>query len=110
MRVLNKKNISQLPNNIQGVYELSSTKLETYPFLTNKVIYIGSSKNIKKRLSTYTSQYAHSKELRNFIKDGNELYFRFAKNLEYRDFEKKIINHFIYLHGELPKLNRQRVF
>ncbi|WP_257110083.1 GIY-YIG nuclease family protein [Aliarcobacter trophiarum] len=109
-RELNKKNISYLPNNIKGVYELSSSKIEIYPFLTNKVIYIGSSKDIKKRLRTYITKYAHISEIKNLINNGDRLYFRFVKILEYRDFERKIINHFIYLHGELPKLNTQRVF
>ncbi|WP_148570986.1 GIY-YIG nuclease family protein [Aliarcobacter cryaerophilus] len=110
-KVLNKQNISLLPNNLKGVYELSSNKIETYPYLTNRVIYIGSSKNIKKKLNTYLSAYAHTEEIKNFIqKSGKDIYFRYTKSLEYRDFESKIINHFIYLHWELPKLNTQRVF
>lgn len=108
-KVLNKKNISLLPNNLEGVYELSSNKIETYPFLTTKIVYIGSSKNIKKRLKTYTEKYAHTKEIQNFIKNGDNIYFRVAKSLEYRLFERKIIDNFIYLHGSLPKLNTQRV-
>ncbi|MFV7790798.1 hypothetical protein ACNO6Z_08040 [Aliarcobacter lanthieri] len=108
-KLLNKKNISLLPNNIKGVYELSSNKIEFYPFLQNKVLYIGSSKNIKKRLRAYTTQYAHTKEIQDFIKNGNDLYFRFIRILEYRESERKFINNFIYTHGKLPRLNTQRV-
>ncbi|QKF59103.1 GIY-YIG nuclease family protein [Aliarcobacter lanthieri] len=108
-RVLNKENIAQLPNDLQGVYELSSSKLEMYPFLTNKVIYIGSSKNIKRRLRAYTEKYAHTKEIKEFIKSCDNVYFRVVKSKDYRVFEKRFIEYFIYLHGELPKFNTQRV-
>ena len=108
-KILNKKNISLLPNNIQGVYELSTNKVENYPFLTNRVVYIGSSKDIKKRLSTYTIKYAHTEEIKAFLKEGHKIYFRFIKSLEYKEFEKKAINNFIYLYGDLPRLNTQRV-
>ncbi|WP_418185432.1 GIY-YIG nuclease family protein [Aliarcobacter vitoriensis] len=108
-KVLNKKNISLLSNNIQGVYEISSNKDIMYPFLKNKVIYIGSSKNLKKRLKTYTTKYVHIEEIKNILEKGDVLYFRFFKSFEYRDFERKIINHFIYFYGDLPKLNTQRI-
>ncbi|RBQ32131.1 hypothetical protein CRU92_04950 [Arcobacter sp. FW59] len=108
-KVLNKKNISLLSNNIQGVYEISSNKDIIYPFLKNKVIYIGSSKNLKKRLKTYTTKYVHIEEIKNILEKGDVLYFRFFKSFEYRDFERKIINHFIYFYGDLPKLNTQRI-
>mgnify|MGYP002776605898 CR=1 FL=1 len=48
--------VSLLNKNIKGVYELSSSIIKKYPFSQNNIIYIGSSKNIKKRLLTYTSK------------------------------------------------------
>lgn len=109
VKKLNKKNISLLEDNLKGVYELSSNKSNLYPFLKNKIIYIGSSSNIKKRLKTYTSKFAHSKVIRNFIKENVDIYFRIIKSLNYKDFEKTFINDFIDMHGDLPKLNKQRV-
>ncbi|MDN5130785.1 GIY-YIG nuclease family protein, partial [Aliarcobacter butzleri] len=41
-----------------------------------KVIYIGSSNNLKKRLKTYTSKTAHTNDIKNFIKDNEKIYFR----------------------------------
>lgn len=109
VKKLNKKNISSLENNLKGVYELSSNKSNFYPFLKNKIIYIGSSSNIKKRLKTYTSKFAHTKDIRNFLKENVDIYFRIIKSLNYKEFEKTFINDFIDMHGDLPKLNKQRV-
>lgn len=106
---LTKKNIFILENDLSGVYELSSEKTINYPFLKNKVIYIGSSNNIKKRLKTYTFKYAHTKNIKEFIKENKNIYFRIIRTLNHKEFERKLINSFINIHGDLPKLNTQRV-
>lgn len=108
-RILNKYNISVLKNNIKGIYELSSNEVKKYPYSKNNVIYIGSSKNIKKRLSTYTFQTAHTKNIRNFMKKEKDIYFRIIKTPNYKEFEMYFINAFIEITGELPKLNKQRI-
>ncbi|WP_419770040.1 MAG: GIY-YIG nuclease family protein [Candidatus Marinarcus sp.] len=108
-KILNKKNLQYLKNNTQGVYELSSNKIEKYPFSSNNVIYIGSSQNIKKRLLTYTSQTAHTNTIKNFFKENEEIYFRIIRTTDYQNFEMLLLNSFIHVNGELPKLNKQRV-
>lgn len=108
-RVLNKSNISILKNNIQGIYELSSNEIKKYQHSENNIIYIGSSKNIKKRLSTYTLKTAHSQNIRNFIQKEKEIYFRIIITPNYKTFERYFINAFIDITGELPKLNKQRI-
>lgn len=60
-------NVSLLENNTEGIYELSSNKIEKYPYSKNNILYMSSSKNIKKRLSTYT-QTAHSENIRTFMR------------------------------------------
>lgn len=105
-RVLNKHNVSLLENNTEGIYELSSNKIEKYPYSKNNILYIGSSKNIKKRLSTYTQKTAHSENIRTF----EDIYFRIIKTKNYKELEMNFINAFIDINGELPKLNKQRVF
>jgi hypothetical protein len=106
---LTKKNILILENNLIGVYELSSEKTNNYPFSKNKIIYIGSSSDIKKRLKTYTFKYAHTKNIKEFIKENKNIYFRIIRTLNHKEFERKLINSFINIHGDLPKLNTQRV-
>lgn len=108
-KILSKQNVSSLENNLNGIYELSSDKLKKYPFSQNNIIYIGSSKNLKKRLWTYTSENAHTKNIRDFIKENEEIYFRIIKTINYKEFEMKFMNAFIDMNGELPKLNKQRV-
>lgn len=108
-RLLNKENISTIENNLKGVYELSSNEKNFYPFAENKVIYIGSSNNLKKRLKTYTSKTAHTNDIKNFIKDNEKIYFRIIKTFDYQEHEKELIDAFINLYGDLPRLNTQRI-
>jgi hypothetical protein len=106
---LEKNNIESLRNNIKGIYELSTNKIEIYPYLKNNIIYIGSSNNIKKRLSTYTEKNAHSERIKDFIKKNDEIYFRIIKTSQYKEYEVLFINAFINMSGDLPKLNKQRI-
>lgn len=108
-RLLNKYNISILENNTEGIYELSSNKMKKYSYSQNNTIYIGSSKNIKKRLSTYTHKTAHTKHIRNFFEKKEKIFFRIIRTINYKEFEMNFINAFIDIHGELPKLNKQRI-
>ncbi|MCT7588525.1 GIY-YIG nuclease family protein [Aliarcobacter butzleri] len=98
-----------MENNLKGVYELSSNEKIFYPFAENKVIYIGSSNNLKKRLKTYTSKTAHTNDIKNFIKDNEKIYFRIIKTFDYQEHEKELIDTFINLYGDLPRLNTQRI-
>lgn len=108
-RKLNKRNISLLNKNTTGIYELSSSKDNKYPFSRNNIIYIGSSSNIKKRLLTYSSKNAHTENIRQFFKKNENIYFRIIQTLDYKQFEMLFINSFIEINGKLPKLNTQRV-
>lgn len=108
-RLLNKYNISILENNTKGIYELSSNKMKKYSYSQNNTLYIGSSKNIKKRLATYTKENAHTKDIRNFFEKKEKIFFRIIKTINYKEFEMHFINAFIDTHGELPKLNKQRI-
>lgn len=106
---LNKINLKLLENHLAGIYELSSNKEKKHPFSRNNILYIGSSNNIKKRLLTYSSQNAHSTNLRNYLEINKEVYFRIIKTNEYKKFEMNFLNAFIFYNGCLPKLNKQRV-
>ena len=108
-RELNKYNISLLEKKLSGIYELSTNTLKKYYFSKNSIIYIGSSKNIKKRLATYTLKTAHSKDIKNFMQTDETIYFRIIRTLNYKEFEMQLINSFIDINGELPKLNKQRI-
>lgn len=108
-RELNKYNISLLEKNTSGIYELSTNTLKKYYFSKNSIIYIGSSKNIKKRLATYTLETAHSEDIKIFLQTKEIIYFRIIKTHNYKEFEMQLINSFMDINGELPKLNKQRI-
>lgn len=98
--------IQSLKNNIKGIYELSSKK--KYPFYKTNISYIGSSKDIKRRLSSYTVRNAHSVKIEKYL-ENNDFYFRIITTTNYKEYEKIFINVFISMTGVLPKLNKQRI-
>lgn len=109
-RKLTKENIKSVEKNIEGIYELSLNTLEHYPYAKNKILYIGSSNNIKKRLSTYTTQKGHTPNMKKFLQDNaHQIYFRYLKIKDCKSYEMLLLNSFINIHGELPKLNKQRI-
>jgi hypothetical protein len=106
---LEKNNIVNLKYNIKGIYELSTNKMEKYPYMKNNIVYIGSSNDIKKRLFSYTIKNAHTTAIKDFIKENNDIYFRIIKTTQYKEYEALFINAFINMSGTLPKLNKQHV-
>jgi hypothetical protein len=107
---LEKSNILNLKYNTKGIYELSTNKMQKYPYLKNGIVYIGSSNDIKKRLLTYTVKNAHTPAIKDFIKKNEDIYFRIIKTAHYKEYEALFINAFIRMSGELPKLNKQRIY
>lgn len=105
---LDKQNIKNIKNNTKGIYELLTNIEEKYPYVKNNTVYIGSSNNLKKRLSSYTIKNAHSKTIKDYI-EKNNIYFRIIKTFYYKKYEMLFINAFINMSGNLPKLNKQHV-
>jgi len=83
-------------------------QLERHSKNDNYIVYIGSTKSIKDRLLSYIYGNAHTKELREFIKE-KVIYFRYIEVKDYKSYEKELMYDFINFSGALPLLNRQRV-
>lgn len=100
---MNNDNICNLYNT-SAVYELISISKVDYNYSQSTTIYIGSTKNLYKRLNEYKNNKGHSLKMRNYLED-NLLYFRFIKTDNYQHLETILLHEFISLYGEMPLLN-----
>jgi hypothetical protein len=107
--LLSKKNIQLIEYKQKGIYEFISERMYDYPYIKSKIVYIGSSNNLRKRLFNYTNNTLHNKDLKIFFENENTLYFRFIKTSFYKKYEKFLINSFIEDSGSLPLLNKQKI-
>ncbi len=101
--VLMKKNLSKIPN-ASGAYELSIPSKIDYPGYKSRVVYLGSSKNLRKRLAGYTGSNLKNQRLSKFSSNYN-LSLRFCLTEDYISTEKKLLRNFKNIHGELPRAN-----
>ncbi len=92
------ENIINLKN-IKCVYELINN---------NTTVYIGSTKDLKRRMTQYISNLGHTEKLREFIQT-HSMYFRYIENLDYKNLEKSVMEAFKFSYGEYPILNCYRV-
>lgn len=88
-----------------GVYELSISKKVGYVKNYSEVLYIGSSKNIRKRLANYSGSKAKNIRLKLYV-NGSDLFVRYFLSGNYAQVEKELLKHFKKTYGELPKANR----
>ncbi len=95
---LNLDNIKDLKN-IKAVYELLDF---------NTTIYIGSTKDLKRRLYQYISNKGHTKAIREYIK-RKKIYFRYLPNYNYKNLEKDILNTYYNHFGKYPILNHNKI-
>ena len=93
---------------VSAVYELSSLEIQRYSYKDCFTLYIGSTNNIKRRLTQYASGFAHTLKIRDFIK-GKIIYFRFIQTIIYKELEKDILDAFFTTCGEYPLLNTNRI-
>ena len=107
--VLKKENVNMLLSTLCGVYELSSQYYQHYTLVKSMTVYIGSSKNIKNRLYSYSTNNGHTELIKKFIKKET-VYFRYIKIQNYKEYEKIFLENFKTLSGDLPLLNQNNVF
>ena len=90
-----------------GIYEfrLKGKKIK-YPSGESDVIYIGSTKNIKKRLKEHLKENNKNGHIRSFLKrfDCSFRYIQFSKN--WKAEEGELYNLFVKTYGAAPKCNR----
>lgn len=100
-----KSNVPAIP----GIYEFRLTSKEIeYPIGKSKVIYIGSAKNLRKRLMVHLKQNKKNSHMSDFLRefDCSFRYIRFSKN--WKEEERRLYNLFVATHGAPPKCNRIR--
>jgi len=87
-----------------GVYELSILSKIDYQNHRSNVIYIGSSKNLRKRIASYLGNNFKNSRLSKFI-NNYDVFVRFYLAENYISVEKKLLKNFKNNYGELPKAN-----
>jgi len=105
--ILSSNNLKKF-RNISGIYELLIEEKYQYNYQNSTTVYIGSTNNIKRRLTQYASGFAHSLKIREFINNRN-IYFRIIKTNTYKELEKDILDAFNISYGEYPILNTYRI-
>ncbi len=90
--------------NIEAVYELVSNQDINYSYKSSTTIYIGSTKNLYKRLNEYINKKGHTTKIKNYF-DNNTIYFRIIKTKQFRNLEILLLHDFKESYGELPLLN-----
>lgn len=92
-----------------GIYEfrLKGKEIE-YPNGKTKVIYIGSTRNIKKRLRDHLSENNKNGNIKDFLKNYgcSFRYIQFSKN--WKEEERRLFNLFGTTYGTPPRCNRVR--
>lgn len=100
---LSDKRFNCIPSE-PGVYELSLSYKVQYVKHRCDVLYIGSSTNVRKRVSSYSSRSIRNTRLRPFIR-YSDVWVRYFITERYSEVEKELLKHFKKTYGELPKGN-----
>jgi hypothetical protein len=101
---LSKGQYNRIPSE-GGVYELSTANKIQYARHRCDVLYIGSSKHIRKRLLSYSGSKGKNARLKHFA-NGFDIFVRYSLTVDYVHLEKQLLKHFKMTYGELPKANK----
>ena len=89
-----------------GVYELSTSSLEIeYLKGKSKVFYLGSTKDIRKRLLEHLGFSGRNGSIKNFYRVNSCLFRYKLCSEDWNKTEKELYNNFIITFGEAPKCN-----
>ena len=89
-----------------GVYELSTDSLEIeYPKGKSKVFYLGSTKDIEKRLLEHLGFSGRNGGIKNFCKDYSCLFRYKLCSEDWNKKERELYNNFIMSFGRAPECN-----
>ena len=97
------KHSAQLPGEA-GIYEISLSTKINYPGGCTPVIYIGASKNIRRRTASYTGKVLKNKRIAHLLGEGN-VYIRYYMSGHYIALEREMLGCFKRRYRELPKGN-----
>ena len=92
-----------------GIYEfrLKGKEIE-YPNGRTRVIYIGSTRNIKKRLREHLGKNGKNGHIRDFLKKGGCSFRYMQLSKDWKEEEKRLYNLFHTTYGAPPRCNRVR--
>lgn len=100
---LSKRYFKKIPPEA-GVYELSIPSKIDYPIYRTNIIYIGSSKNLQRRIANYSGNKLKNNRLNGFI-SNYDIFVRFCFTGDHILLERKLLKNFKKIFGELPKAN-----
>lgn len=95
--------INRIPSE-SGVYELCLSTKIPYPKCSSRVIYIGCSKNLYRRISNYNGRILKNKRIEEFIRNDN-ISIRYHVTAHFIKLEKELLKNFRKHYGQLPKGN-----
>ena len=98
------KTINRIPAE-QGIYELCLSTKIPYPKCSSRVIYIGSSENLRRRITNYKGKVLKNKRIAEFIRNDN-VSVRHHLTADYIKLEKELLKNFKKHYGQLPKGNK----
>ena len=87
--MLSRRYLNRIPTEA-GVYELSTSSRIDYPNQKSNVVYIGSSKNLRKRIANYLGNKLKNNRLSKFI-NNHEVFVRFCLTEKYIPTEKSFL-------------------
>ena len=106
---LNVASVKASAPQVPGVYEMSLAKVEVdYPLCSSGVVYIGSAKNLRRRLRDHLRPGSKNGDLRALL-DSHGCSFRYILvRGDLREAEKELCQSFSAAYGSLPRCNRIR--
>jgi len=106
---LNMASIKANAPEVPGVYEISLAEMEVdYPLCSSGVVYIGSAKNLRKRLKDHLGPNSKNGDLRTLLSNHRAVFRYIVKHRAIRAEEKMLCQCFILAYGALPRCNRIR--
>lgn len=112
--VLYPLTVASIHNNApasSGVYEFRLRKKEIeYPHGKGKVIYIGSAKNLKKRLKEHVRPNNKNGHIKHFLKKMNCSFRYIPFSKDWKKEEGRLYHLFINTYGASPKCNQVRPY
>jgi len=107
---LNVASVKANAPEVPGVYEISLAEVEVdYPLCSSGVVYIGSTKNLRKRLRDHLRPGSKNGDLRTLLSNHRTVFRYIVKLRGARAVEKGLCQCFISAYGSLPRCNRIRV-
>jgi len=97
------KACNRIPNET-GVYELRGSSKNRYSKCSSHVIYIGSSKDLRRRATNYTGRSLKNKLIAEFLHNDN-VCISYHLTVEHIRLEKELLKNFKQHYGQLPKGN-----